>query len=397
MKLINNKQDCCGCTACKNICPKNAITMVEDKQGYLYPKIDDDKCINCHLCRKVCAFNDKNIEQKKMNLPKVYAAKNKISSIRLTSSSGGVFVAVSDYILQKNGVIYGVKFDRNLNVYHERATTQAERDDFKGSKYIQSDLREIFLKVKEDIEREKFVLFTGTPCQIAGLKNFLGGKKDTSKLYLCDIVCHGVPSQKIFNEYKDFMQRKYKSNIKSINFRSKRIHKQIQDIRIVFDNKEEFNEIAVNDVFYRLFLDDIILRPSCYNCKFTSIYRQSDITLADYWGIEKSIPEFQDYKGISLVLVNTLKGKDVFGKISDKLIVKESNISACMQPNLKSPCSKSYKVDLFWKDYYSKGFKYVAKKYGYYGRMGNIRRELHRIFRGIKRRIKSNFNRKLLN
>lgn len=384
MDLVINKDECCGCTACKNICPKHAITMEEDEQGYLYPKIDINICVDCGLCKKVCIFNSSKIK-KEINIPKVYAAKNKNESIRITSSSGGLFVQISDYILKKNGAIYGAQFDENFNVCHKRATTKIERDKFKGSKYIQSDLDDIFVKVKKDVESGEDVLFTGTPCQIAGLKSFLGEKKDLSKLYFCDVVCHGAPSPKIFEDYKLFMQKKYASKIKNINFRSKTIPRQVQDIKIVFENGKEFNKVAVNDVFYRLFLDDIILRPSCYNCKFASIYREGDITLADYWGIEKSMPEFQDYKGVSLVMVNSSKGKAIFDGIYDTLIIKESTIDECMQPNLKGPCKKNHKVDLFWKHYYEKGFEFVAKKYAYYGFWGTIKKMLLKIFNRIKR------------
>lgn len=388
MELIRDKSECCGCTACEKACPTNAITMVEDNKGFLYPEIDFSTCIECGLCKKICTFSYANYDYKIDNTSNVYAVKNKDELIRRTSSSGGVFVAISDYILENNGVVYGAKFDEKLNVIHSRANTKDERDKFKGSKYVQSNLNDIFCKVKEDLKLGIKVLFTGTPCQIAGLKSYLGKNLNLDNLYLCDIVCHGVPGAKIFNEYKKFMSNIYKSDIESINFRSKTIPGEVQDIKIKFKNGKEFNDIAVNDVFYRLFLDDIILRPSCYNCRFASIDRESDITLADYWGIEKSIPTFEDKKGVSLVLVNSEKGKKIFSEISHRLIIKESCFEDCMQPCLKESCKKSNKVDLFWNDYDNKGFGHVAKKYGYYGFVGKIRRKIKKINRGVMRRIR---------
>lgn len=220
MIQIKDKADCCGCTACASRCPKNAITMEPDTLGFKYPKVDLDKCIDCGLCEKVCAFNDNYDKSLNLKEPEIYAARHKDIHEIETSRSGAAFIAISDYILENGGIVYGVGYKDHFRVAHKRATTKEERNEFKGSKYVQSDLDGIFRQVKEDLKQGNTVLFSGTPCQTAGLNSYIG-KKFRENLVLVDIVCHGVPSPYIWQDYLTYLENKYKSKIIKVNFRDK--------------------------------------------------------------------------------------------------------------------------------------------------------------------------------
>ena len=220
MIQIKDKADCCGCTACASICPKDAITMEPDTLGFKYPKVDLDKCIDCGLCEKVCAFNDNYDKSLNLKEPEIYAARHKDIHEIETSRSGAAFIAISDYILENGGIVYGVGYKDHFRVAHKRATTKEERNEFKGSKYVQSDLDGIFRQVKEDLKQGNTVLFSGTPCQTAGLNSYIG-KKLRENLVLVDIVCHGVPSPYIWRDYLAYIEKKYKNEVVKVDFRDK--------------------------------------------------------------------------------------------------------------------------------------------------------------------------------
>lgn len=217
---ITNPSDCCGCTACASVCTHNAITMKPDALGFLYPKVDKEKCTNCGLCEKVCAFHENYDKSHNLSEPDAYAVRHKDIKEVESSRSGAAFIAMSDYIIEQGGIVYGVGYTDHFRVVHKRATTKEERDEFKGSKYVQSDLTGIFRKVKEDLKTGKTVLFSGTPCQTAGLHSYVG-KKLREKLILIDIVCHGVPSPYIWRDYLKYLETKHNSEICYVNFRDK--------------------------------------------------------------------------------------------------------------------------------------------------------------------------------
>ena len=314
MIQIKDKADCCGCTACASICPKDAITMEPDILGFKYPKVDLGKCIDCGLCEKVCAFNDNYDKSLNLKEPEIYAARHKDIHEIETSRSGAAFIAISDYILENGGIVYGVGYKDHFRVAHKRATTKEERNEFKGSKYVQSDLDGIFRQVKEDLKQGNTVLFSGTPCQTAGLNSYIGNKL-RENLVLVDIVCHGVPSPYIWQDYLTYLENKYKSKIIKVNFRDKsRIGWSGHIESFVFANK---NKVEL-DVFKYLFGKNIMLRSSCGSCVFTNFNRPSDITIGDYWGWEKISKDFNDdNKGCSLLFINTIKGQIIFNKISN--------------------------------------------------------------------------------
>lgn len=359
INIFKNKQDCCGCTACMTVCPKSAISMKPDENGFLYPVIDNDKCIKCELCIKTCAFQNGYDTSNNLEEPLVYAVKHKNQEERNTSRSGGMFVAIADWILSQNGVIYGVGYGDNFYVMHKRVSSKEQLFELKGSKYVQSDMNTVFSQVIQDLKDGKYVLFSGTACQTAGLYSSLKNI-DTQKLFVCDIVCHGTPSPYIWRDYLKFTEKKYESSITNVDFRDKSYgwHTHIESLYLKNGKK------IPNDLYTYLFYEHIMFRPSCSNCKYTNTTRPSDITLADFWGIEKAIPNFDDDKGVSLVFLNTEKGKYLFNNIKDNIEYKPSKLEDCMQPNLQHPSVFSTQYDDFWKDYQNNGFEYVSRKYG---------------------------------
>lgn len=368
IELYKNKQDCCGCTACANICPRNAIEMITDCEGFKYPQINNERCILCGLCQKVCAFQNGYDRSNVYEEPLVYAAKHKDENVRMSSTSGGAFTAISDHILNKNGVIYGVMFDKDMNVIHSKAVTQQERDNFKGSKYVQSDLSDIFAQVANDLVKQQDVLFTGTPCQCAGLLSFLKLHKiNIEKLVLCDIVCHGTPSPLLWKNHIEILERKNRSKVRNYYCRSKVKGWHSHTEMVVFENNKMDCKSEISQAYKTIFYSHNALRLSCHNCKYTNTQRCSDITIADYWGIEKTMPDFDDNKGVSLVLINNSRGEKIFNNIKLEFEYRQSNISSCLQPQLQYPTSPSPKRNKFWNDYYKKGYLYVVKKYTNYG------------------------------
>ena len=359
---IKDKKDCCGCTACESICPHQAITMKPDVLGFKYPEVDKGKCTDCGLCDKVCAFNDNYDKSLNLPTPLAFAARHKEMSEIMKSRSGAAFVAISDLILDNGGVVYGAGYKGHFVVSHKRATSKDERDEFRGSKYVQSDLSGVFKQVKEDLKNGLTVLFSGTPCQTSGLNSFVG-KKLREKLYLVDIVCHSVPGPKMWKDYLDYLEKKFKRKIVAVNFRDKeqfgwKAHKE----SFLFDGFTSFTSFTS---FSYLFSQHIALRMSCGSCHFCNMNRPSDLTLADYWGWERTDAEFnKDDKGCSLVLLNTEKGVELFERVKDKMDVIPARLENVMQTHLQKPSDIHPERLDFEKLYAQKGFQYVWKKYG---------------------------------
>lgn len=378
MLTFTDKSQCCGCTACASICPKQAITMQPDGLGFLYPIINKDKCIECGLCEDVCAFNS-HYEKSDFSVPEVYAARHKKISEIETSRSGAVFIALSDWILEKGGIVYGVGYTNHFRAIHKRATTKQQRDEFKGSKYVQSDLNTVFIQIKNDLKQGLYVLFSGTPCQTSGLRSYLKKiKVDVEKLFIVDLVCHGVPAPYIWRDYLTYIERKKNKKVTSVNFRDKSkcgwtAHKE----SFTFSD-ETFMCSTFTDLFYK----HIMFRHSCGNCYFTNLNRPSDITIADFWGWEKVDTDFNaDNKGVSLVLINSEKGKIWFDRIKNQIDFIPTDFEHCLQPNLQYPSVIHPLRNQFEGDYIKRGFIYVGKKYG------NLGFRLFQFLRKIKYRI----------
>lgn len=296
MLRFTDKSQCCGCTACSSICPKQCIQMIEDKEGFLYPQINHSTCIDCGLCEKVCPVLHPIQTKEK---PAVFAAINNNLEVRMQSSSGGIFTLLAEQIIQRGGVVFGVCFDKNWEVVHRYTETLEGLTCFQGSKYVQSDMGASFQDAKRFLDQGREVLFSGTPCQIAGLKNYL--RKSYPTLLTVEVACHGVPSPKV---WKSFLAGK--RNITQISFRSKCKGWKSYHMILEYEGHKEVIPSGKNP-YMSAFLSDLSVRPSCFACPAKINHSQSDALIADFWGIDQIQPEIDDNKGCSLVMVNNTK------------------------------------------------------------------------------------------
>lgn len=357
---IKNPADCCGCTACASICAHDAITMKPDALGFLYPEVDKDKCVDCCLCEKVCAFNDHYDTSLNLEKPLAYAARHKDMDEVMKSRSGASFVALSDYVLAQGGVVYGVGYKQHFIVAHKRATTTAERDEFRGSRYVQSNLDGIFRMVKDDLRKGLQVLFSGTPCQTAGLTSYVG-KRLRDNLYLVDIICHGAPAPRLWKDYLEWQEVRHHAKVTKIDFRNK-VDFGWDDHRETLwfgKKKRSFN------IYTHFFHLDTFFRDSCFSCKFCNLQRPSDITLGDFWKLHKSHPELNgDNKGYSLLLINTEKGRLLLENCSEDLHLTSCGLENCMQRNLYAPTPKKDNMEVIKDCYIKGGYKALLTEYG---------------------------------
>lgn len=358
MRLQKEKDQCSGCSACVTICSHHAITLQADHLGFKYPKVDPLKCIDCGLCELICPFHENYDTKFNYQEPLVYAVRYKDEEELMHSQSGGAFIALSDRILEDRGVVYGVGYDKQFKVIHQRATNKDERNCLRGSKYVQSNLEGIFQSIKKDLKQGKTVLFTGTPCQTAGLHACINNKLQEN-LYLVDLVCHGVPSPAVWADYLKYVEKRSKGKIQEINFRDKTYGWKSSITTFLIDDRK------VKDTSYSyLFYKNIMQRKSCSKCPFTNLHRPSDITIGDFWGWEKHGGDFQDNKGVSLVLINTEKGNRLFQRVIEDIYLYRSNTKMCLQPQLQKPALQHPLRDNFERDYDLKGFEFINRKYG---------------------------------
>lgn len=360
---IINKDNCSGCKACYNICPKNCIDMVIDEEGFWYSKVNEDVCIQCGLCEKVCPEINICNSEKAYNEPITFAAWNNDEDKRAASSSGGIFTSIAEWILLNDGVVFGVGYDNEFNVVHKEVKSLEGLKDLRGSKYVQSDINDSYTKAKHSLKKGKKVLFTGTPCQIAGLHNYLQEKYDN--LYTCDIVCHGVPSPEIFKKYKQMLESLNGSSIQRIAFRHKKYGWKLFSVSLLFNNNTEYSKTLREDPYMLGFLSNYYLRPSCYTCTYSKIPRNSDITLGDYWGVGNKYPELDDDKGTSLLLVNTDKGKIMLEGCKNNIFIEECDLDHAIKGNpcIVKPVNEPELRKKFFEDFNNKDFDYVVKKY----------------------------------
>ena len=387
---INNKKDCCGCHACSNACPKQCITMQADKEGFLYPIVDKETCIDCGLCEKVCPVINQSEPRKPLH---VYAAYNRNENIRMQSSSGGIFTLLAEAIINEGGVVFGAKFDKDWNVVHDYTETIEGIAAFRGSKYVQSTIGNTYSQTKKFLQAGRKVLFCGTPCQIAGLKKYL--RKEYDNLLTVDVVCHGVPSPLVWRRYIDETAEKLRAErvdgkntvscslnelpvITGISFRDKTHGWKKYGFRISYAaskaaenpvsesatrEEREILHYFKDNIFMKGFLANLYLRPSCYECAARSGKSGSDISIADFWGIQNFYPEFDDDKGVGLILVNSEKGKLIYNTVD------AYNIDAIYQQGLKANKCLEYSVkrtenvDVFWKNFSHGNWDIINKLY----------------------------------
>lgn len=317
MQITDNKL-CTGCRMCEKICPVQAIYMVENEDGFIYPKIDNDKCIKCNLCKRKCPQNEDEIKKNKDQI--IMAVKNKESIEAKKSTSAGISHVIAKEAIKKGYVVFGCVMDKELNVYQKQIDKIEDLDLIRGSKYVFSDTKDTFLQAKQLLEENKKVLYIGTPCQISGLQACLG--KNYDNCLTIDIVCHGVPSLKLFKTYIRNLEKKFNSRIIKYEFRNKDKVEWGRFCSKVCTNEKDYYINADFDPYYYNFLKGTTYRESCYNCKYANFERQADITLADFWGIEKIDKTFFDKNGVSLVIVNSIKGKKCLKEIEEYVEIK---------------------------------------------------------------------------
>lgn len=379
--VFKNKKDCCGCGACINICPKNAISMCEDEYGFTYPKIKKEKCINCGLCKKVCTFRAKRDNNENINN---YVAFSENDEIVLKSASGGIFAEIAKDIILNGGIVYGCSMemvDNKLHAQHIRVDSMEQLNKLQGSKYVQSDCSSVYKFVREDLKNNRLVLFSGTPCQVNSLKSFLQGK-NYDNLYLIDIICHGVPSIKMFQDYIAEYEKKNECKVKEFAFRDKTYGWGLF-FKIIYEKKSKIIEKTIpcfESSFYQLFLDSAIYRENCYECPFANSNRVGDLTIGDYWGIKEEHPELTiDVKrGVSCVIVNNKHGEYLVDKFGNEIKKYKSEFEKISKHNhqLKSPSCLKKERDKILNLYKESGFKEVDR---YYKRTRFIKNNIKRI------------------
>lgn len=313
--------------------------MAEDEEGFLYPQKQEELCIDCGLCKSVCpTIHKEKIDHKKEdNLPRVFMAINKDETIVNNSASGGVFTAVANVYCEDNFVVFGSQFDDELKVSHSHVHSLEEIGKYRKSKYVQSDIGDSFKKAKEYLKAGKKVLFTGTPCQIAGLRLYL--KKEYENLFCVDLICHGVPSQKVFDKYMEFIEIKYKDKVKSYNFREKTVDKvgewDSKNVKINFEKRKSLIVNPTKDKYLKGYGRGLFLRPSCYKCRYSNPKRISDITMGDFWGVGRFFPEQDVHKGVSLIVINTKKGSNLLQQLNLELNLSEVDYGSFIEQKSK--------------------------------------------------------------
>lgn len=384
MISIQDKSRCSGCHACFLACPQKCIRLVADEEGFLYPQVDQKECSSCNLCEKVCPILNPHSISKETK-PLAYAVKNTDEYIRERSSSGGVFTAMAEYIIEQGGLVFGAAFDDDFNVVHIRVDKKEDLEKLRGSKYVQSKIGYTYQEAKEALLSGKPVLFTGTPCQIGGLKAFL--KKDYEKLYTQDLICHGVPSPLAWKKYLEYLKNKYSTEVKYVSFRNKEKSWKKYSIFIRFENGQELMEPFTENLYMQAFLKNFSLRPSCYDCQFKGVNRVSDITLADFWGIENTLPQMDDDKGTSLVMIHSDKGKELLEMISSKIQRQEVDAQFAIYENGSAVHSSPLprKRDIFWKYLNKIRFDKLLKKCDNTKLLVKIKTKIKRILRWNKR------------
>lgn len=305
---VTRKEDCCGCAACVQVCPKSCITMVRDGEGFDYPKADSERCISCGLCEKVCPVSHAQAEPAVE--PKAFAAYGPDKD-RAVSSSGGIFAQLARQTLAQGGLVFGAAMaEDSKTAVHTAIDSEGDLLRLQGSKYLQSHVGNCFRQAKEALEAGRAVLFTGTPCQIEGLLHFLG--RDYENLVTADVICHGVPSEKLWQKYLDYQQHRYGSRVTRVSFRDKRQGWKSFSMALTFENGKQYAKKLYFDTYLQLFLQDLCLRPSCYRCPSRKLHRRSDLTLGDFWGCDVVCPDLDDDTGLSLVFVHSEKGQRAF-------------------------------------------------------------------------------------
>lgn len=356
MPRLCDQTHCTGCTACFSVCPKHAIQMKYDSEGFLYPVVDENLCVSCNLCEISCPVL--NHPPQNTYQTKAYAAICTREEIRQQSTSGGVFTLLAEWIFDRGGVVFGAEYNEDFSVSHCVITQEDNLQKLRTAKYAQSTLDDTFAKVQEELKSGKYVLFSGTPCQVSGLQAYL--KKPCERLITVDVVCHGVPSPKVWQHYIDY-RREHDApgcKIDTINLRSKVTGWPGYSVCFSYRNGTCYSAKNNEDPFLRGFVGDYYLRPSCYECDFKGISRNSDFTLADYWGVWSQLPEYNDGKGTSLVLLHSSIAQQIWSQIQTDLRCQELDPLKAVEenPSALRASRKPQNREDFWDRYETEDF-----------------------------------------
>lgn len=395
MISITDKKLCCGCTACKNICPQKCIKMVPDKEGFLYPVVDTRNCVECKACERVCPVLNERRESR--NKIQAYALRTRLKSDLMNSTSGGFTTPLAEWVFQNGGKVWAASYNEKWEVYHRKFDSLGKMfNKSKGSKYVQSYLGNVFAEIKETLNAQIMVCFIGTTCQVYGLKSYLG--KEYDNLITVDLVCHGTPSPKLWRKYIEYQRKKYKSKIKTVNFRNKTYGYHSGTMKLEFENGKQYTGSARVDPMLKSFFSEISSRPICYSCPFKHLNRVSDFTIFDCWHVTELIPNFKDDDcGYTNVLVHTEKGNRVLSEIKNKYYIYPVNMNKAIeldgimvlnsaiphkrrstfyndldQRDIREHVQKY--IPISWMDYILEKSKGIAYKFGLMEKLRNIKR-----------------------
>lgn len=361
-----NKSQCCGCNACGDVCSKHAITFNTDVEGFWYPEVNKDLCTDCGLCEKVCpVINIRKLKKNDYDIPvHTIAAINKNMRVRWDSTSGGVFSAFAAYIYEQGGYVGGAKYNEDFSVSEYISNNPEDIKALRSSKYLQSNATGIYAQVKKLLIAGDRVLFCGTPCQMAALRAFL--RRDYENLIIVDFVCRGVNSPKVYRAYLDSLERKFNSKVVYVKAKNKELGWRNLTRKVTFENGQSYYGVFMEDDFRRGYHTNVFCRPSCYECQFKGFPRMADITIADFWGIEKVDPNLDNNVGTSMILLNSKKGESFFEHVKDRLQFIETTFETILEGNpalTKSiPLAKIDRESLF-ADLDANNFEYITQKY----------------------------------
>ncbi len=341
MKGHEKKETCCGCGACREICPQKAIEMRPDKEGFLYPKMNRDLCNHCGKCRGVCPTNHYGFEGRCTGKDKKQADKNlylgvqaKNKAVRYSSSSGGMFSILAQYVLSRQGIVYGAGYDGAMRVIHKGVEDERQLQQLKRTKYVQSNMEGIYGKIERELKEERWVLFSGTPCQADALMRYLN--RPYERLIVVDLICYGVPSPGIWSDYVKYLERAHGGKMTDFSFRDKRNRDNGHTCSCIIGGKE-YAISLYQDVYCILYFKNLMLRPSCHSCRFCTVNRKSDFTIGDFWGIEGVRPKMDDGMGTSVVIAHSKKAKNIWNEIKEEFNWFQCSREDVLQPRLIQP------------------------------------------------------------
>ena len=383
MTQVTERTLCCGCSACQSVCPQNAISMKPDALGFLYPEIAQDKCVDCGLCARTCPVNRRDMNKNQGRT--AYALINASDEIRMESSSGGAFTLLAEKTIDDGGVVFGARFDPEFNVVHGWTETRDGLAEFRGSKYVQSDMGGCLSECRAFLEAGRSLLFSGTPCQCAALRSFLG--KDYGNLTVVDFICHGVPSPALWQRYKIYREKNSASRVVKTAFRRKNCGWKQYSLQFTFANCSEYCAPLDKDEYLQVFLHDAALRESCYACPAKGRARHSDLTLADFWGVDRVLPDFFDDRGTSLVCVNSDRGGRLLDSVrmGCRIVETDLDVAVGLNASFAKSAARPKKRDSLEGDLHAMDFGSLYRKYGRDGFFRRARRLVGRCARRLKR------------